>query len=351
MEQYQRQIILPGFGMAAQQKLNDAKVLVVGCGGLGSPVLLYLAAAGVGNIGIIENDTVDISNLHRQILFDTTQIGLSKIKEAAKKLKAINVKLNLELFEERLNAKNALKIFEKYDLIVDGSDNFPTRYLVNDACEILNKPNVYGAIHQYEGQVGVFNYQGSSTYRDLYPEPPSKEMSPNCAEAGVIGSLAGIIGSLQATESIKILTGIGKPLVNRILLVDVLEMNFRNIKFTKKTDRQPIKELIDYELFCNMNQETEFEINKAGYENWLETGHDHILVDVRSYVEHEIFNIGGVNIPVEEVEENEHVVGSEVAILLHCATGQRSRMLAKRLREEKNWNYIYSLNANLNEFK
>jgi sulfur-carrier protein adenylyltransferase/sulfurtransferase len=351
MEQYQRQIILPGFGMAAQQKLNDAKVLVVGCGGLGSPVLLYLAAAGVGNIGIIENDTVDVSNLHRQILFDTTQIGQSKIKEAAKKLKAINVKLNLELFEQRLNAKNALEIFEKYDLIVDGSDNFPTRYLVNDACEILNKPNIYGAIHQYEGQVGVFNFQGSSTYRDLYPEPPSKEMSPNCAEAGVIGSLAGIIGSLQATEAIKVITGVGKPLINKILLVDVLEMNFRNLKFKNITNRKPVTELIDYELFCNMNQETEFEINKAGYENWLETGHDHILVDVRSYVEHEIFNIGGVNIPVEEVEENEHVVGSEVPILLHCATGQRSRMLAQRLRKEKNWNYIYSLNANLSEFK
>ena len=347
--QYSRQIILPGFGVEAQQKLKNAKVLVIGCGGLGSPVLLYLGAAGVGQIGIVEFDTISITNLHRQLLFDTYQVGKNKITETSEKLKAINPEIKLELFPDRLNSKNALSIFEKFDLIIDCSDNFPTRYLVNDACEILNLPFVYAAIHQFEGQVAVFNYKNSTTYRDLFPSPPPPEMAPNCAESGILGSVAGIIGSLQANEALKIITGLGKPIVNQVLLVEVLEMQFRKLKIAPNKDRKKIVELIDYEAFCSFESPIDFSISKEEYKTWILENKAFKLIDVRTEVEHEIYNIGGENIAFEDIENEPELLNEKETMLFYCATGTRSSKIVAVLRTKHKFQNAFSLNANLND--
>ncbi len=296
---YQRQIQISGFGEESQIKLKQASVLVIGAGGLGSPILLYLAAAGIGHIGIIDNDTIVVSNLQRQILYSSSEVGNSKAETAEKKLLALNPNSKIEVYSFFLNSSNALELFANYDLIIDGSDNFPTRYLVNDACVLLNKPFVSGAIFQYEGQVAVFNYKSSASYRDLFPEPPPKELAPNCAEAGVIGSIAGIIGSVQATEAIKIITEIGEVLCNKLLIIDALSMQFRKIRISKNPDLKPISELIDYELFCSSKSNVE----EIDFEQLCEflTLPGYVLIDVRSPFEHESENIGGISIPLDKI--------------------------------------------------
>jgi sulfur-carrier protein adenylyltransferase/sulfurtransferase len=340
-QQFSRQTILPGFGFVAQEKLKQAKVLVVGCGGLGSPVLLYLAAAGVGTIGIAEFDTVDISNLHRQILFDHQHVGLAKVEVALAKLKNMYPQIVLHSHFDGLTVQNALEIIETYDLVVDASDNFPTRYLINDACEIKNKPFVYAAIHQFEGQVAVFNFEGSCTYRDLYPSPPDAAMAPNCATAGVVGALGGVIGSLQASEAIKILTGIGKPLINQVLLIEVLNMQFRNIKVPLVSNRKKIEKLIDYEAFCGNFPAYELSI-KTYISYFIDQNRPHILIDIRPEEEYQAENIETTRVDPEDLKDNPEQLLPSNTYILHCASGQRSRVLVRFLREQKGLQNVWA---------
>jgi sulfur-carrier protein adenylyltransferase/sulfurtransferase len=343
---YARQTILPQMGLEGQEKLTKAKVLVIGCGGLGGPVLSYLAAAGVGTIGLIEFDTVSLSNLHRQIIFETKDIGQPKIAIAEQKIKALNPNVQVLAHNTPLSSKNALEIFVEFDLIVDGSDNFPTRYLVNDACEILNKPFVYGAIHQMEGQVSVFNYKGSCTYRDLYNTPPDPETAPNCAVGGVLGPIAGVIGSLQAVEAIKIICGIESPLFNEILVVEFQSMTFRKFKLTKNTERPKISALIDYEAFCASKTKDSLAITK---DEFMALEKENIyLIDIRETYEHEEFNIGGENIPMDEFED-ENLRPNKTTIL-YCASGIRSKTLANKIFKTNPKANVRYLDCSLKEF-
>lgn len=341
---YARQVILPEMGIEGQRKLSNSSVLIIGCGGLGGPVLTYLAAAGVGTIALVEFDTIAESNLHRQVIFDTKDIGKRKIEVAVQKIKDLNPLIKTELYPEGLNNDNALEIFSKYDLIIDGSDNFPTRYLVNDACEILNKPFIYGAIHQMEGQISVFNLNGSTTYRDLFNSPPSPETAPNCATGGVLGPVAGVIGSLQALEAIKIISGIGKPLVDQILLVHFSEMIFRKMKIKKNLTRSKVEKLINYEAFCSSGIKSPLAI----YKNEFVELSNIALIDIRENYEHEEFNIGGANIPldefrIEKLRENQKIV-------LYCSSGKRSKILATKIKAKNPLLDVYYLDCSLKEF-
>ena len=253
---YNRHLILPEFGIKGQQKLKKSSVLVVGAGGLGSPVLLYLVAAGVGRIGIVDFDVVDSSNLQRQILHGTSTVGKSKLDSAFQKLRDLNPEVKFDLINDRLTAENALEIFKNYDVVADGTDNFPTRYLVNDACVLTNKPNVYASIFRFDGQISVFNYQDGPCYRCIYSEPPPPGLVPSCAEGGVLGVLPGVVGSIQANETIKVLTGIGTPAKGRLLMYDAFNLKFKELKLRKDinckvcSDNPEVTELIDYEFFC-----------------------------------------------------------------------------------------------------
>lgn len=344
---YSRQILIPEFGEEGQQKLKAAKVLVIGCGGLGSPILLYLAAAGIGTIGLVENDRVDESNLQRQILYTTQSVGKAKIDEAEKHLKALNPFIVIEKHATRLEASNALAIFENYDLIIDGSDNFPTRYLVNDACVLLNKPYIYGAIYRFEGQVAVFNYKGSSTYRDLFPEPPMPDMAPNCAEAGVLGMMAGIIGSLQANEAIKIIAEIGEPLAGKLLIVEALSMNFRTFKVVKNTLLAPITKLIDYQAFCGLKSENITSITFQEFEKWKNEGKEFQLIDVREKHEYENYNIGGLLAPFSELDIHTPNIRKNIPIVVHCQSGIRSPKAIKYLKEKYGFDNLINLEGGL----
>jgi sulfur-carrier protein adenylyltransferase/sulfurtransferase len=343
---YARQTILPQMGLEGQEKLTKAKVLVIGCGGLGGPVLSYLAAAGVGTIGLIEFDTVSLSNLHRQVIFETKDIGQQKIEIAKQRIQTLNPNVTVLSYNTQLTSKNALEIFSEFDLIVDGSDNFPTRYLVNDTCEILNKPYVYGAIHQFEGQVSVFNYKGSCTYRDLYNTPPDPETAPNCAIGGVLGPIAGVIGSLQAVEALKIICDIESPLFNEILVVEFQSMTFRKFKLTKNTERPGISALIDYEAFCASKTKESFALTK--YEFHALAKENIYLIDIREPYEHEEFNIGGENIPMDELEKED--IRANVTTILYCASGIRSKTLATKLRKSLPTADIRYLDCSLKEF-
>jgi len=285
IQRYNRQILIPEFGLNGQTRLKNAKVLVIGCGGLGSPILLYLTAAGVGTLGIVENDKIDISNLQRQILYSSLVVGLAKISETVNRLTELNPLVKIKQYPTRLCVGNALEIIKDYDIVIDGTDNFPTRYLVNDACVMLNKPFVYGAIHRFEGQITVFNHQNSATYRDLFPTPPPPEQAPNCAEAGVLGVLPGIIGSMQALEAIKVITNIGEPLSGKLLILDTLSMQSRIIRIPKMPDTPIITQLIDYEAFCGLKS-----VNDITFET-LQTLNDYQLIDVREPYEYEAKNI------------------------------------------------------------
>jgi len=339
-ERYSRHIILPEVGLLGQKRLKAATVLCIGTGGLGSPLLLYLAAAGIGRIGIVDFDVVDHSNLQRQIIHGTSWVGKPKIQSAKNRILEINPDCQVDLYETRLSSENALEIFQPYDVIVDGTDNFPTRYLTNDACVLLDKPNVYGSIFRFEGQATVFNYQGGPNYRDLYPEPPPPGLVPSCAEGGVLGVLPGIIGTIQATETIKIILGAKDTLSGRLLLYNAWEMKFRELKLRPNPIRPVIEKLIDYEQFCGIPQAkaaelqaqmTLAEITVQELKALMDSqSSDYLLIDVRNPNEYEIARIpNSVLIPLPDLENGTAIAKVQELLqgrhlFAHCKMGGRS---------------------------
>jgi adenylyltransferase/sulfurtransferase len=348
-ERYSRHLILPEVGLEGQKRLKAASVLCIGTGGLGSPLLLYLAAAGIGRIGIVDFDVVDTSNLQRQVIHGTSWVGKPKIESAKNRIHEINPYCQVDLYETRLTSENALEILQPYDIVVDGTDNFPTRYLVNDACVLLNKPNVYGSILRFEGQATVFNYQGGPNYRDLFPEPPPPGMVPSCAEGGVLGILPGIIGLIQATETVKIILGQGNTLSGRLLLYNALDMKFRELKLRPNPIRPVIEKLIDYEEFCGIPQ-AEAEEAKQQLESQemtvkdlkelLDSGaKDFVLLDVRNPNEYDIAKIpGSVLVPLPDIENGNGVAKVKEILnghrlIAHCKMGGRSAKALAILKE------------------
>jgi sulfur-carrier protein adenylyltransferase/sulfurtransferase len=333
---YSRHLIMPEVGMEGQQKLKAARVLCIGAGGLGSPLALYLGAAGVGTLGIVDFDVVDYTNLQRQIIHTTADVGRKKLDSAAEKLKAINPFLNIRKFETRLSSDNALEIFREFDIIADGTDNFPTRYLVNDACVLTGKPNVYGSIFRFEGQASVFATKDGPCYRCLYSEPPPPGLVPSCAEGGVLGILPGLVGVIQATEVIKLILGKGDPLIGRLLLIDALGMKFRELKLRKNPDcpacgtHRTITKLIDYNEFCGIRGEEKPveagvpEIQVEELKRRLDAGDDLFVLDVREPHEYQICNIGGHLIPLGDLPKRVHELDSSREIVAHCRSGVRS---------------------------
>ncbi|MBX9853246.1 MAG: molybdopterin-synthase adenylyltransferase MoeB [Cytophagaceae bacterium] len=353
LKRYNRHIILPEFGMEGQTKLKQAKVLVIGAGGLGCPVLQYLAAAGVGTIGIVDFDTVDESNLQRQVLFLTEDIGKPKAEVAAQKLSLQNPHSKLKIQNSKLDKSNALQIICEYDLVVDGSDNFPTRYLVNDACVILNKPLIFGSIFKFEGQVTVFNYTDKSgkrgpTYRCLFPEAPAAGEVPNCSEIGVLGVLPGLIGTMQANEAIKVITGIGECLSGKLFVLDALTMHTSIIKFSANEENYKIRELGEYEEICEAPS-TNFsdEISVQELKEKLDKKENIFLVDVREPHESEICSIGGVLIPMSRLRDNIEKIPTDKPVVLYCHHGMRSAMVAKFLREEFGYKNLINLEGGI----
>ena len=342
---YSRHLIMPEVGMEGQQKLKAAKVLCIGAGGLGSPLALYLGAAGVGTLGIVDFDVVDYTNLQRQIIHTTDDVGRKKLDSAADKLKAINPFLNLRMFETKLTSANALELFSEFDIIADGTDNFPTRYLVNDACVLTGKPNVYGSIFRFEGQASVFATEEGPCYRCLYPEPPPPGLVPSCAEGGVLGILPGLIGVIQATETIKLILGVGDSLAGRLLLVDALGMKFRELKLRKNPDcpacgKHPtVTKLIDYNEFCGIRGEEKPvetklpEMQVEELKRRLDAGDDLFVLDVREPHEYQICNISGYLIPLGDLPKRVHELDSSREIVAHCRSGVRSGKAVDFLRQ------------------
>jgi sulfur-carrier protein adenylyltransferase/sulfurtransferase len=346
---YSRHLILPEVGLEGQKRLKAASVLCVGTGGLGSPLLLYLAAAGVGRLGIVDFDVVDHSNLQRQVIHGTSWVGKPKIESAKNRIHEINPYCQVDLYETALSSANALDIIRPYDIVVDGTDNFPTRYLVNDACVLLDKPNVYGSIFRFEGQATVFNYQGGPNYRDLYPEPPPPGMVPSCAEGGVLGILPGIIGVIQATETVKIILGQGTTLSGRLVLYNALEMKFRELKLRPNPVRPVIETLIDYEQFCGIpqaqaaeaaQQSMLTEMTVTELKQLIDSGaDDFVLIDVRNPNEYEIAKIpGSILIPLPDIEQGKGIEQVKAALnghrlIAHCKMGGRSAKALAILQE------------------
>jgi sulfur-carrier protein adenylyltransferase/sulfurtransferase len=341
---YSRHLIMPEVGMEGQLKLKQAKVLCIGTGGLGAPLGLYLAAAGVGRIGLVDFDTVDFTNLQRQVLFGTSDVGRPKIEAAAGHLRNLNPTIQIDTFETRLTSENALDLFKDYDIIVDGTDNFPTRYLVNDACVLLGKPNVYGSIFRFEGQITIFGAPGGPCYRCLYPEPPPPGLVPSCAEGGVLGVLPGIVGTIQAAETLKLIIGKGDPLIGRLLLFDALGMKFRELKLRKNPecpvcgDHPTVTKLIDYAEFCGLRGEeapapptTVPEITPRELKARLDRGDDIYVLDVREPHEYQICNIGGHLIPLGDLASRVNELDSSREIVAHCRTGKRSAQASEFL--------------------
>jgi len=361
LARYNRHIIIPEFGLEAQLKLKAAKVLIIGSGGLGSPALLYLTAAGVGTIGIVDFDVVDDSNLQRQVLFDIHEIGKPKVEAARRRLEALNPHTRFILHDTHLNSGNAIEIISGYDVIADGTDNFPTRYLVNDATLLLDKPNVYASIFQFEGQVSVFNYvnkkgERGPNYRDLYPTPPPPGLVPSCAEGGVLGVLPGIIGSMQALEVIKVITGIGEPLSGRFFTFDAL--NFENRIFNiKHRDDNPVNglhptiyELIDYEQFCGMRAVEEKpvkEITARELYDWQVRGKKFKLIDVREPLEYQIVQIGGELIPLGTIAEHSEQIPQDIDVVVYCKAGLRSEKAIRVLEEKFGFKNLYNLKGGI----
>ena len=333
---YSRHLIMPEVGMEGQQKLKAARVLCIGAGGLGSPLALYLGAAGVGTLGIVDFDVVDYTNLQRQIIHSTADVGRKKLDSAAESLKAINPYLNIKKFDTRLSSENALEIFKDFDIIADGTDNFPTRYLVNDACVLTGKPTVYGSIFRFEGQASIFATEEGPCYRCLYPEPPPPGLVPSCAEGGVLGILPGLVGVIQATETIKLILGKGMPLIGRLLLVDALDMKFRELRLRKNPDcpacgtHRTITKLIDYNEFCGIRgEESEVDVNVPEMQveelkQKLDAGEDIFVLDVREPHEYQICNIGGHLIPLGDLPKRVNELDSSREIVAHCRSGMRS---------------------------
>ncbi|MBU6340863.1 MAG: molybdopterin-synthase adenylyltransferase MoeB [Bacteroidetes bacterium] len=347
LARYDRHIIIPDFGLEAQKKLKAAKVLVVGSGGLGSPLLLYLAAAGVGTIGIVDFDVVDDSNLQRQVLYGKRDVGRAKARAARSRLRALNPYIKIKLHETRLTSENALAIIQPYDVVADGTDNFPTRYLVNDACVLLGKTNVYASIFQFEGQVSVFNYRNEAgewgpNYRDLYPTPPPPGLVPSCAEGGVLGVLPGIVGSLQANEVIKVLTGLGTSLSGRLFLFDALHFETRTFALKRRPENPlngenpSITALVDYEQFCGLKNSDEKPVQEIDIETflqWTQNEADFQLVDVREPQEYDAGNLGGLLIPLGEVVARAQEIARDKKVVVHCRSGARSAKAIRALAE------------------
>jgi sulfur-carrier protein adenylyltransferase/sulfurtransferase len=351
---YSRHLIMPEVGMEGQLKLKQAKVLCIGTGGLGAPLGLYLAAAGVGRIGLVDFDAVDFTNLQRQVLFGTSDVGQPKISAAADRLRNLNPEIQIDTFETHLTSENALDILKDYDIIVDGTDNFPTRYLVNDACVLLGKPNVYGSIFRFEGQVTIFGYPDGPCYRCLYPEPPPPGLVPSCAEGGVLGVLPGIVGTIQACETLKLIIGKGQPLIGRLQLFDALGMKFRELKLRKSPEcpvcgeHRTITKLIDYAEFCGIRGEeapstvTNIpEITPRELKARLDRGDDLFILDVREPHEYQICHLNGHLIPLGELSRRVHELDSSREIVAHCRSGKRSADAVDFLRKagfRKIWN-------------
>jgi adenylyltransferase/sulfurtransferase len=343
---YSRHLIMPEVALDGQKKLKQARVLTIGAGGLGAPLAMYLAAAGVGTLGIVDFDVVDESNLQRQIIHGTSDIGRPKMESAHDRINDINPNVYVEAYEEALSSENALEIFKDFDVIVDGTDNFPTRYLVNDACVLTGKPNVYGSIFRFEGQASVFWAKEGPCYRCLYPEPPPPGLVPSCAEGGVLGILPGAIGTIQATETVKLILGIGEPLVGRLLLYDALGMSFREMKLRKDPncpvcgENPSVTELIDYQEFCGIPQANAQatadevpEITVQELKKRLDNGENLSVLDVREPHEYEVANIGARLIPLNELPERLAELDRDVPLAVHCKTGGRSARAVKLLQE------------------
>ena len=358
---YNRHIIIPDFGIEAQRKLKEAKVLVIGSGGLGSPLLLYLAAAGVGTLGIVDFDSVDDSNLQRQVLYGVEDVGSPKTEAAKKRLQSLNPFIKINTYNTRITSANILEILNEYDLVADGTDNFPTRYLVNDAAVLSGKPNVYASIFQFEGQVSVFNYKDANgklgpNYRDLYPLPPPPGLVPNCAEAGVLGVLPGIIGSLQGLEVIKVITGIGETLSGRFFTFDALTFETRTFNISRNPsnplngENPTIKTLIDYEAFCGLKGEIEKplkEISVKELYEWQVRGDDYQLIDVREPHEFEIANIGGELFPLTTITAVADKISREKKVVIHCKMGGRSAKAIRQLQDEFGFDNLYNLKGGI----
>jgi len=348
LSRYSRHLILPEVGMEGQRKLKAARVLCVGTGGLGSPLAFYLAAAGVGTLGLVDFDVVDASNLQRQIIHSTRDIGRKKLDSAAEKLIALNPALNVVKHETMLSSANALEILKDYDVVADGTDNFPTRYLVNDACVLLGKPNVYGSIFRFEGQASVFATEKGPCYRCLYPEPPPPGLVPSCAEGGVLGILPGLVGVIQATEVIKLILGKGEPLIGRLLLVDALSMRFRELKLRKNPecpvcgDNPTVTQLIDYDQFCGIAHETPQsaavkngipQLTVKEFKRRRDAGEDLFLLDVREPYEYQIAQIGGTLIPQNDVPQRLAEIPRDREVVVQCRSGGRSQKIAELLKQ------------------
>ncbi|MEP6796196.1 MAG: molybdopterin-synthase adenylyltransferase MoeB [Saprospiraceae bacterium] len=365
LERYSRHIIIPEFNIEGQRKLKNARVLVVGTGGLGAPLLLYLTAAGVGTIGIVDFDIVEKSNLQRQVLFTTSDVGRPKVEAAKDRLAALNPFVHFELFNTRLDSTNALDIISSFDIVADGTDNFPTRYLVNDACVFAGKINVFASIYRFEGQASVFNYlypDGSRgpNYRDLFPSPPPAGLVPSCAEGGVLGVLPGILGSLQANEVIKVISGIGTPLAGRLFQFDAAEFQSKIYKISKDPEN-PISginptqsELIDYEMFCGinhaeLNEEKEIpnEISVDQLNDWIKSGKDFQLIDVREPYEYEIANLGGKLIPKGDILTHLDQVERDKPVVVHCRSGKRSQDVINLLEKEAGFHHLLNLQGGI----
>jgi adenylyltransferase/sulfurtransferase len=353
VKRYSRHLIMPEVGVEGQEKLKKGSVLCIGAGGLGSPAALYLAAAGVGTIGIVDFDVVDFSNLQRQVIHGTPDVGRSKLASAKDRLFALNPHVKVETYETALSSKNALELFKPYDVILDGTDNFPTRYLVNDACVIVGKPNTYGSIFRFEGQASVFATKNGPCYRCLYPEPPPPGLVPSCAEGGVLGVLPGVIGTIQATEAVKLIMGIGEPLIGRFLIYDALRMKFRELKLKKDPDcpvcgtNPTVRELIDYEQFCGVapsapeasvtaaSETNETETTVAELKEKIDAKDDFFLLDVREPNEYQIGRIpGSTLIPLGEVPQRVNEIPRDKEIIVHCKMGGRSAKAAAFLRQQ-----------------
>ena len=348
LSRYARHLNLPEVGVEGQRKLKAARVLCVGTGGLGSPLALYLAAAGVGTLGLVDFDVVDESNLQRQIIHSTKDIGRKKLDSAAEKLTALNPAIRIVKHETMLTSANALEILREYEIVADGTDNFPTRYLVNDACVLTGKPNVYGAVFRFEGQASIFATEQGPCYRCVYPEPPPPGQAPSCAESGVLGVLPGLVGVIQATEVIKLILGKGESLIGRLLLIDALKMRFREVKIRKNPEcpvcgsHPTVTELIDYYQFCGIAPQTPEEksvkngipqINVKELKRRIDSGEDVYLLDVREPYENKIAQIGGKLIPQNEVPQRLAEIDREREVIVHCRSGVRSQRIAEYLKQ------------------
>ncbi|MBA4053319.1 MAG: molybdenum cofactor biosynthesis protein MoeB [Marivirga sp.] len=363
IKRYNRHLVLQEFGLNNQIKLKQSKVLVVGAGGLGSPALLYLAAAGIGTLGIMDFEDVDISNLQRQVLFTTDDVGRNKAEAAAARLQKLNPLISIHTHTSKVTSANALDIIKNYDVILDGTDNFPTRYLLNDACILLGKPLVYGSILRFEGHVSVFNMQrkqgGRSTnYRDLFPEPPAPSSVPNCSEAGVLGILPGMIGTMQANEVIKVITGIGDVLADKLVILDALTMDVTTIKVRKRLDAAPITSLVDYEDFCGISQKKSKslkpiekhdmkEITVQELKKLQDSGADFQLIDVREPHEYDICNLNGELIPQGDIPDSVDKIDKNKKVIIHCRSGARSGNMVQWLEKNHKYENLYNLKGGI----